>query len=303
MTSKPKQIVSAEQLRVAQCLIFGPYGIGKTHLLGTANEDERTAPLLILDFEGGTDTLVNSGVDIWSIRDWKDYNQAYEYLVNDDHDYRSLGIDSISETHIFALFQILDKEGSERSNPDLIQQGDYGIAAVQLRRLIREFRDLGLHIFMTALEKDDVDPRAGNVKMPLLSGRMATEIPGMVNIVGYLTQGKDEDTGENVRALILQNYPKIRAKVRAPKGLNVPNEIIDPTIGKILDAIGLNSAGGRSGVQKPSEKSDEPTKQKSAPASRRSAVSRTRRGRSRSKVPSQKEVDEFPELDDDESLD
>src|SRR4051794_7628801 len=38
-------------------LLHADSGVGKTHYLGTAGEHEETGPILILDCEGGTDTL------------------------------------------------------------------------------------------------------------------------------------------------------------------------------------------------------------------------------------------------------
>jgi hypothetical protein len=54
--------------------------------------------------------------------------------------------------------------------------------------------------------------------------------------VGYLALGEDEE-GKTQRILLLQNYAKIRTKVRTPWGIEAPDEIVDPTITDILDAL------------------------------------------------------------------
>lgn len=223
-----------EDVTFLKALIFGPPGHGKTTLLGTAQEDERTHPMLLLDFEGGVQSLVGLDIDVARIKTWDDYNEAYK--IASKGEYRSLGIDSISETHVFALLDILDKEGPQRRDPDLLQQGDYGKALVIMRRLLREFRDLDLHVFYTALSKDDVDPREGTVKKPSLSGALAEEVPGMMAISGYLAV-TENDEGETIRSLLLQNYPKVRTKVRSAWKEIAPDEIHEPSVTKILDAL------------------------------------------------------------------
>ena len=227
-------------------LIYGPPKCGKTHLLGTAAHDERTAPVAAIDFEGGMpevlETMPGWNTDFihMPIRNWDDFNEAYDRIKTNDEGFKSVGFDSLSETHIFALMNLLE-DGTPRreKNPDLIEQGDYGVGLVQLRRLTRYFRDLPLHIFYTAHDKEEVDTKEGRIKTVNLAGKAATEIPGLMSCVGYLAQIEEEDGDKIVltRSLLLKNYAKIRIGVRAPWGLEVPDEIDDPDITKILNTL------------------------------------------------------------------
>jgi hypothetical protein len=204
--------------------------------------DDRIAPMLILDFEGGVlttlDGLPGKGDrwDVAQVRSWDDYNVQFERCYKNTEGWKSVAIDSISETHKFALFNIIEKEEQRRKNPDLIEQGDYGIAAVQMNRLARNFRDLPMHVFMTAHSKDETDPREGLVKKPSMAGRIADDIPGLMEVVGYLAWTEDEE-GAMRRTLLLQNWPKVRVKVRTPWNVEAPDEIFDPTISTILDVL------------------------------------------------------------------
>lgn len=239
------------EMRFIKALIFAPAGAGKTVLLGTAQQDERTFPMCFLDFEGGDESLAGLDIDVFEIRSWQDYNEVYEALANGDtweidgveYDftkYKSIGIDSISETHRFALMEILRKEGPSRRDPDLIEQGDYGRASVQLRRLLREFRDLPFHVFYVAHAKQDELPREGMVRLPDLAGKLAEEISGIVSVQGYLAQFVEND--ETHRTLLLNGFPKFRVKSRTPWGVAGPEEIIDPTVSTLLDALGYGGA-------------------------------------------------------------
>lgn len=225
-------------------IIFGPQGHGKTHFLGTAVFDPRTTPIAILDFEGGVIDVLQGlpggpdGPDWFHIpiRSWDDFNVAYERLETNEEGFKAVAIDSLSETHIFALMNLLEDKTIKRDDINLLRQDDYGKAMVQLRRLTRSFRDLPLHVFYTAHHKDDVDPREGMIKQVNLSGKLATEIPGMMSVVGYLALSED-DEGQTQRLLLLQNYAKIRTKVRTPWGVQAPDEIVDPTVTDLLDAL------------------------------------------------------------------
>lgn len=235
-------------------LIFGPYGQGKTTLLGTAQHDPRTWPMFFLSFEGGESSLAGLDIDVVRIRSWDDYNQAYRFLASGKHGYKSVGVDSISETHVFALLNLAAQRGGlssgtkdlisgevgngtgDKYDPDQFQQQDYGKAKVQLMKLLRAFRDLPMHVFFTALSKDQLDTREGTVKVPALSGSLPDELPGIMDAVSYLALRTNED-GTVSRVLVLKNYPKIRTKVRTGWGQEVPDEIEDPTLTKLMDAL------------------------------------------------------------------
>lgn len=245
------EIIKPGELQFLKALVFGPPGQGKTTLLGTAQADARMAPMLLLDFEGGMGSLAGLDIHVAPIRSWEDFDEVYENLAEgnevggvDYSAFKSVGIDSITEVHIFALLDILDKQGKERKDPELLEQRDYGKASVQMRRLLRAFRDLPVHVVFTALSKEVEKPRRGKVQVPMLSGQMAEEAPGLMDVVGYLALTEDDD-GEQMRTLLLKNYPKFEIKARTPWGEAIGDELDDPTLGELLDLLGYPPAGGK----------------------------------------------------------
>lgn len=222
-------------LSARHILLYGPSGVGKTTFIGSAAFDSRTSPVCHLDFDGGGSTL--AGIDPKllvrvPIRDWKDYSEAYDYLTTQPHPFRSVAIDSLTETHIFGLLSIVDaaiQDSKRRSDPYEVEQGDYGKAMVMLRRLLRAFRALPLHVFYTALAKTEVEPREGAVKKPMLFGQMSDEVVGLFDTTAYLSfaqlDGRPGKKVEPVRVLVLQNEPSVRVKVRTGWGQTVPNYI------------------------------------------------------------------------------
>lgn len=224
----------------AKVLIHSPAGHGKTHFLGTAQEDPRTFPMAFLNFEGGEQSLAGLDIDVFDIRDSKDYDDVYRQLRDPKTPYKSVGVDSVTETQISTLLQILEGDKINRADPDQLAQQDWGIVLVRMRRIIRQYvKMLPMHVFMTALSKDDVVARVGTVKAPSVQGQFANELPGILDVVGYLALEEDKDTGEQTRLLLLHGYPKFSVKARTPWGTAVPSEIEDPTVGKLLDALGF----------------------------------------------------------------
>jgi hypothetical protein len=97
-----------------------------------------------------------------------------------------------------------------------------------------------MHGFYTAHHKEDADVKEGTIKTVNLAGKAAIEIPGLMSVVGYLAlEDIENEKGEPdvQRVLLLQNYAKIRIGVRAPWGTKAPDEIVDPSITSILDAL------------------------------------------------------------------
>ncbi len=220
-----------------KALIHSVQGNGKTHFLGTAQEDPRTFPMAFLNFEGGESTLSGLDIDIFDIRDSTDFADVFRQLRDPNTPYRSAGFDSITEMQIGALLEILGKDKVNRADPDQLAQQDWGIVLVRLRRVVRQFmKMLPMHSFMTALSKDSVVARVGTVKAPAIQGSFADELPGIPDVVAYLALLEEEDVVK--RILLLHSNPRFSVKCRTPWGKSVPAEIEEPTVTKLLDALG-----------------------------------------------------------------
>lgn len=228
------------EARFLKALIHSPAGHGKTHFLGTAQEDERTFPMAFLNFEAGDATLAGLDIDVFDMRDMQDFAEAHRMLADPKTEYRSVGIDSVTETQVGGLLEILDLD-KKRADPDQLAQPDWGIILVRMRRFMRKFKFLPMHTIFTALSKDDVVARVGAVKAPAVQGQFAAELPGLVDVVGYLAL-EDTEGGGVERLLLLHSNPRFSVKTRAPWGATPPSEIYDPTVGALLDALGYGAA-------------------------------------------------------------
>jgi hypothetical protein len=233
------------EAKFLKALIHSPAGHGKTRFLGTAQDDPRTFPMAFLNFEGGEQSLAGLDIDVFDIRDNKDYESVYADLATGKTGHKSVGVDSITETQITMLLEILGHDTINRADPDQLAQQDWGIVLVRMRRIVRQYvKMLPMHVFMTALSKDDTVARVGSVKAPQVQGAFASELPGVLDVVAYLALL--EEDGEVERVLLLHSNPKFSVKARTPwVGAEVPSEISDPTVTKLLDAMGFARPSGK----------------------------------------------------------
>jgi len=241
------QMTTPQALKFAKHLYYSPAGHGKTHLLGTAQEDERTSPTCFIDFEAGTETLDGLDVDVFPIRTWADAYTLLEYLEEgaeikmngewvDFAEYKSVSLDSLSEWYRAAQLERLKKMEKQRKEPDLVEMQDYNILTTQFRRVLRRYRDLPMHVFFSAHAKQVDDPRRGRIVVPDFPGQLSEEVAGLVSVVGYLAETAGEDEAD--RLLLLHGYSKYRIKARGPWNQELPEEIEDPNVSDILDIFG-----------------------------------------------------------------
>ena len=211
--------------------------------------------MLLIEFEGGTRSIRSKvkkisidqlgkekpKVDVIhtvEIRTWGDFDLVYDFLLTADHPYRSIGLDSLSEMNYLNMQTVLLDAGIQDKNRDLDvpEQRDYLRSASQMRRLVRYFRDLPMHVFMTSGAQQGQDPRTKTSMMMMsLTGKLVFEIPGLFDVVGYLAMVDQED-GATERWLFTQPTGRFDAKDRTEGG-KLGEYIVNPTLPKILDLV------------------------------------------------------------------
>ena len=241
-------------------IVYAPPGQGKTVLLSSCSEDERTWPCVFADFEAGLKSVrskvrrlvlpgkrsnpkgypvlgtvkpVPGKMDVVQIKEWEDFEVLAEYIGNvEAHPYKAILFDSLSEMNYLNMNQVL--EGATKvdlkHDIDILEQRDYLRSSNQMRKMIRFFRDLDMHIIFSAAAQQMDNPQT-KLKMwfPKLTGGLALEVPGLIDVMGYL--GVLDDGS---RFLQVQPTTKFIAKDRTEGGLLSPG-IMNPTITSILD--------------------------------------------------------------------
>ena len=233
-----------------KALFYGPPGVGKTSLLATANLHPSTAPILIINVEGGmlsvTDTTALGMTEAPDVVDLTSYDQLgdiFWFLAKGDHPYRSVGIDSLAELRTLNLDSVVGrsiaKSGGKRTSPDEVFLDDYGTSNTQLKRALRMFRDLPMHVFYTCHDSASQDKEKNEVVWPDLPPGLKNAVIGYMDVVGYMyaQNTSEEDGTESVqRRMLCQPYSKWWAKDRSP-GSRLGLCVDEPSIPKLIDLI------------------------------------------------------------------
>lgn len=241
---REKLAVKPPQLNVeyVNALVYGEPGVGKTFLMGTADDDERTSPSLVFDVEGGMATLRRKpGIDVYPVRSMEDLTKGFETLWESITDgemyYKTVGIDSLTELADLDLKDIMTK--AYNANPDKIDkdvpdQRGYGKSRSHIRNIVRAFRDLPCNVIYIASIGTLQEEGQPNKVYPAFSGKLRTEVPGFMDIVGYLYNEVDPIKGDITRHLQVQGTRRVVAKDRTAA---LGGKVINPTIPMLWDLI------------------------------------------------------------------
>lgn len=244
VTKAPSFIIerpAAVPERNLKLLLHGDVGVGKTTFIASALEVPSMNDLLFLDAEAGDMSLAGLPIDRVRISQYKQLARVAEFLrlhlrliqqgkfdealahqqrhFGDslpDPDrlrrYRTLGVDSLSEVQKYLMYQLLDIEIGKDAldiEPEVAAQRDWLAGADMIRLLIRTFRDLPMNvIFACAQQPTDVGTKnKPAIRMePRLPGKLAGEVPGFMDIVGYMEKKKLADGTWRRRMYLASGY-------------------------------------------------------------------------------------------------
>ncbi len=252
-------------------LIYGTYGVGKTTLAGSALLVPSMGDVIMLSIEGGEmDLEGDENLDVVEIGSFKQFGAVHSYLqkhciareANDiealiageaeakgetedevrergPRKYRTVIIDSATEVEAYSFNQLLGVSWDTRIDleTDGAEWPEYKKNLAMMLRLIRQFRDLKMHVIITAGEKYIQDETKKFKYLPDLTGQLSKKCQGYFDMVGYYTMTVQGD--EQVRKLHV--IPSAKGKFDAKhryrnfKG----TEFVNPTIGGILKEVGL----------------------------------------------------------------
>jgi phage nucleotide-binding protein len=228
-------------------MVYGDPGVGKTFLAGTAEDSPLTSPVLFLDIEGGVTTIRNrAGIDVPpNIRDIKDieilYDKLWKSIDKGKLYYKTVVIDSLSELTDVDMRSIM-KEAFSR-NPDKVDkdvpsQREWGKARSHMRTIVRAFRDLPCNVIFTAQVATLQEEGQPTKYMPGFAGKLRTELPGFMDIVGYMSS--EAEQGVITRKIQIQGTRRVVAKDRTAA---LGDMLENTTIPEMFNLIHNHSAG------------------------------------------------------------
>lgn len=233
----------AERDKLIKILVYGESGVGKTVFAASAPR-----PILWIESEGGTNSISDpEGIDIVRVESLETYREALRFLRSDEgKKYKTVVLDSFTETQAAVLKEIMVAVAERDDNRDEFtpQFQEYQRLVGVMREIVRGFRDLPMHVVITALTREDKDDMTGRVTVrPRLSPAVANEIPGFMDVVGYMYMSTDksgeadDEPVEPHRNMLLIGTGKYIAKVRAPKGVDVPSHLTDSEFEDIAQIV------------------------------------------------------------------
>jgi len=223
-------------------LIYGEPGSGKTYQIGTAADHPNTSPVLLLDIEGGTRTIRSrTDVDIIRIRSIKQLqdvqNKLFRSISADTGKmyYKTLGLDSLGELAQLDMKDIMAaafNKNPDTTDLDVPSPREWGKTRSHMRDIVRAFRDLPCNTIFTAHSRTREEEGQPSSYFPNFSGQLRSDIPGLVDMVGYLHV--DLKGGMPIRKIQFAQTRRVLAKDRTGVfGL----EVIDPSIPKLWNMI------------------------------------------------------------------
>lgn len=252
-------------------MYFGEPGTGKTTAMTFAANLPGDGLTVIVDVEGGLkkDSLRKLGVDTSKVVIWPDRSKGEEVTYDtlekllyrlratirqQPGSIKAVGFDSTTEVLAKLLTDITmyahekdqalpqaqkDKRMADgkklRESPLETQLQDYGLLTNQGRTLFRNFRDLGCHLILTALEKDDAESESGTKAIgPELPNKLSGSLRGYVDLCLRVTAETLKTGLGQEETLIKAETKKSLTRQCKDRYGHLPNELLSPTFERVL---------------------------------------------------------------------
>jgi hypothetical protein len=233
-----EHIVNREYIDQVRVTNFNEVAAIQDFLTGhcAARDDNKVKTLKALQFRAfrhPPDLIVDGAEDdVWEPTD-EDIVQDSEKFVRDNpitgqreklvqarlRRFRTVIVDSVKEIDTFSIYQLLgmkvDMKLDDKALDNVAGWDEFRKNNQKMQLLIRAYRDLKMNVIMVTGAKYTQDEKKIMHWAPDLTGQLAYQIQGFVDVVGYLTNGTPEaETGNIPRRLYVQPVGYFDAKCR-----------------------------------------------------------------------------------------
>lgn len=237
-------------------LFYGDYGVGKTTLAASACEVPEMLDVIMASAEAGEMSVeeVYPELDVVPITAYNQFARFHEFLKlhckardegNEDYlrklearfrgvpeseiekprKYRTVIVDSLTEVQKYCMYQLLGIKVGEFAldiEPEQAQYAEWNKSAEMIRLLVRTFRNMPIHTIFVCARAVEQDEAKRFHYSPLLPGKLASEVQGFFDVVGFMVAAPNEG-GDIQRRLWLVPGKTFQAKNR----LNFKGSYID----------------------------------------------------------------------------
>jgi phage nucleotide-binding protein len=226
-----KLIHKAEVMnRPKSMLFYGDAGRGKTWLAASVSEVAEFGPVLLIDAEGGSSAIARDfkDVDVIAVNNHSQFQEVYDWLIAGEHKYKTVIIDTIG-----VVMDRAEKFFGEKLENQGNKFGKWGDLKNWANEIFRTFHTAPFVSILIAHALDDKDDTTGAVKTTaMLPGSFKATLPGIPDIVGYMTIEVTED-GPPQRVLVVGQSDKLVTKNR----FGLPGKIYNPSMKQIMELI------------------------------------------------------------------
>lgn len=215
------QSTSDQEQMGVKMLVYGMSGAGKTRLIPTLPNP------VIFSVEGGLLSIEDHSLPFIDIKTFKEMKDARDWLRDSSEaaQFESVAIDSISEIAEVLLFE------EKKSNAD--GRKAYGNMSDQIDELIRSFKKIPKHVYMTAKLDKAPDEMGRIFYCPSLPGKTTTLLTPY-HFDGVYAYRVEKDADGNIHKMLMCHSDGLwDAKDRTGK-LDAWEE---PDLGKIIAKI------------------------------------------------------------------
>lgn len=231
---------------------------GKTRFGLSAGRDAT----MVLDPEGGTDTMKSIDPFVWPITGWADMQEAYGALRTgklspnffqqgeSSTPFSWLSVDGLTRMNNMALKYVM-KTQEERDldrQPGFVQQRDYGKSGELMKQMLANFHTLKMNVVYTAQERmkankafgdaeDDDEEEVDYLMVPDLPDSVRASVNAIVEVIGRLYTAKVTIKGEEKiqRRLWIGIHERYDTGYRSD--FSLPDIIKNPTLPKLVTAM------------------------------------------------------------------
>jgi phage nucleotide-binding protein len=212
-----KKTSAKDALRISS-LIYGKSGSGKTTLASTLE-----GKTLVISAESGLLSLSDFEIDYVEITSIKELGDIVTKLEGGS-EYQNIFLDSLTEVAQILVSELQKKFPDRKDSFPLWQE-----YTVMIRKIIKRFRDLSpYNVFITALDKVEVDELNNRFVIPDMNGKIAAQVVQFFDEVFYLVVNKD---GE--RKLLTGSSEKVLVKDRSGKLEQYEPPVLKDIVAKI----------------------------------------------------------------------